>query len=104
MFLATAAPDIHLRWIVVLLIGLLLLLQYQLWLGDGGIRELRALKRSIEIQNVENEKLRRRNARLEADIEDLKHGLEAVEERARKDLGFVKKGETFFQIIEGKKD
>ncbi len=88
------------RWIVVLLVALLLMLQYRLWLGSGGIREVQVLKRDIEIQKAENETLRRRNERLEADIEDLKHGLEAVEERARKDLGFVKKDETFFQIIE----
>lgn len=82
------------------LVGLLLVLQYPLWFGDGGIIALWQLKREIVAQKAENERLKERNRALEAEVLDLKQGLEAVEERARAELGMVKKGERFYQIIE----
>jgi cell division protein FtsB len=86
--------------LIAILIVLLLILQYKLWFGDGNMREVWQLQAAIEEQKKENEKLRERNAALEAEVQDLKQGLEAVEERARSELGMIKKGETFYQIIE----
>ena len=86
--------------LIAILIVLLLILQYKLWFGDGNMREVWQLQSDIEEQKKENEKLRERNAALEAEVQDLKQGLEAIEERARSELGMIKKGETFYQIIE----
>ena len=86
--------------LIVILIVLLVILQFKLWFGDGNMREVWQLQAAIEEQKKENEKLRERNAALEAEVQDLKQGLEAVEERARSELGMIKKGETFYQIIE----
>jgi cell division protein FtsB len=86
--------------LIAILIVLLLILQYKLWFGDGNMREVWQLQSAIEEQKNENEKLRERNAALEAEVQDLKQGLEAIEERARSELGMIKKGETFYQIIE----
>ena len=78
------------------------MLQYKLWFGDGNMREVWALRDAIEEQKKENQHLRERNAALEAEVQDLKQGLDAIEERARSELGMIKKGETFYQIIENK--
>ncbi|WP_455200063.1 cell division protein FtsB [Kaarinaea lacus] len=86
--------------LIAILIVLLLVLQYKLWFGDGNMREVWQLQSAIEAQQKENEKLRERNAALEAEVQDLKQGLEAIEERARSELGMIKKDETFYQIIE----
>jgi len=87
--------------LIAIFIVLLLVLQYKLWLGDGNMREVWRLQTAIEEQKSENDKLRERNAALEAEVRDLKQGLDAVEERARSELGMIKKDETFFQIVEG---
>lgn len=86
--------------ILYILLGILIGLQYPLWLGDGGLLALLKLKQEISLQKAENVQLRERNLALEAEVRDLKEGSEAIEERARAELGMVKKGETFFQIIE----
>lgn len=86
----------------VALIAVFLGLQYQLWLGDGGVGRLWQLEREISAQQAENARLRDRNAALEAEVRDLKQGLAAVEERARAELGMVKKNETFYQVIPDK--
>lgn len=88
------------RIAIAILIVLLALLQYKLWFGDGNIRDVWRMEEAIEKQNQENTKLRDRNAALEAEVNDLKEGLQAVEERARNELGMIKNGETFYQIIE----
>ncbi|MEF3193544.1 MAG: cell division protein FtsB [Halothiobacillaceae bacterium] len=88
------------RWLVLLLAAIFALLQYQLWLGDGSWPRAEAAREALERQLAENERLRQRNAELEAEVLDLKTGLEAIEERARSDLGLVKQGETYFQIID----
>jgi cell division protein FtsB len=75
-------------------------LQYQLWLGDGGILKTRELTRLVVAQQLENRQLSERNASLEAEVIDLKQGLEAIEERARSELGMIRAGETFIQVIE----
>lgn len=88
------------RWLVWLLVVLLVLLQYKLWVGDGSFAEVWDLYQQVEIQREENQQLRERNEALEAEVQDLKQGLGAIEERAREELGMIKEGETFYQIIE----
>lgn len=88
------------RWIGWLLFVLLLSLQYRLWVGDGSLAEVWDLYQQVEIQRDENQHLRERNQALEAEVQDLKQGLGAIEERAREELGMIKEGETFYQIIE----
>ncbi len=82
------------------LLGMLVLLQYPLWFGGGGVISVWRLNREIAAQQQENARLRERNSILEAEVNDLKQGLEAIEGRARAELGMVKKNESFFQIIE----
>ncbi|MCP4408765.1 MAG: cell division protein FtsB [Gammaproteobacteria bacterium] len=86
--------------IIALLVLLLVLLQYKLWLGDGSIPEVWRLNEALGRQGQENERLRERNFVLEVEVKDLKQGLEAVEERARRELGMIKEGETFYQVVE----
>ena len=88
------------RWIGWLLFVLLLSLQYRLWVGDGSLAEVWDLYQQVETQRDENQRLRERNQALEAEVQDLKQGLGAIEERAREELGMIKEGETFYQIIE----
>lgn len=85
---------------ITILIVLLVLLQYKLWFGDGNMVDVWQLQNAIATQKQENAKLRERNAALEAEVKDLKQGMQAVEERARSELGMIKKGETFYQIVE----
>ena len=86
------------RWILALLIVAFVGLQYRLWIGDGSWEQIVELEREIEVQREINERLENRNAILESEIRDLKNGLESVENRARTELGLIKKGETFFLI------
>jgi len=78
---------------------LLAMLQYRLWLGAGGLNEVAHLRQQIEQQHGENELLSERNRTLAAEVDDLKQGTAAIEERARTDLGMVGAGETFYQVI-----
>lgn len=75
-----------------------LALQVGLWFGEGGVRDVHALKAAIAAQQQENEKLAERNRVLEAEVRDLKGGLEAVEEHGRQDLGMIKQNETFYLV------
>jgi cell division protein FtsB len=86
--------------IFYIVIGILVGLQYPLWLGDGGVLALWKLKQEIAAQKLENSGLKERNLALEAEVRDLKEGYEALEERARAELGMVRRGETLYQIIE----
>ena len=88
------------RWLIWLLVVLLVLVQYKLWVGDGSFAEVWDLYQQVETQREDNQQLRERNQALEAEVQDLKQGLGAIEERAREELGMVKEGETFYQIIE----
>jgi len=88
------------RWLIWLLVVLLVLVQYKLWVGDGSFAEVWDLYQQVEMQREENQQLHERNQALEAEVQDLKQGLGAIEERAREELGMVKEGETFYQIIE----
>jgi cell division protein FtsB len=82
------------------LAGILVLLQYPLWFGDGGALALWKIKREISAQREENIQLGKRNRALAAEVEDLKQGLDAVEDRARAELGMVGRNEIFYQIVE----
>ena len=88
------------RKLILFLVILLVYLQYRLWLGDGGLLELWNIHQEVEAQREENARLRERNEALDAQVLDLKQGLDAIEERAREDMGMVKQGETFYQIVE----
>ncbi len=88
------------RLVVAILVTLLLVLQYRLWFSDGGLVKMWQLSESLEQQKQENARLLERNRALEAEVIDLKQGLQAIEERARTELGMVKKDETFFQVID----
>ena len=78
---------------------MLLVLQYQLWLSPDGMREVWRLQHALESQRAENQDLTARNESLAAEVADLKEGLAAIEERARTELGMVRDGETFHQIV-----
>ena len=82
------------------LLVLLVALQAQLWLGDRGMPGVHRLEAAIAAQIEENARLEVRNRRLAAEVHDLKVGLEAVEERARGDLGMIGRDETFYQLVE----
>lgn len=81
-------------------ISLLAILQYDLWFGDGSLTAAWKLEQHILQQQNENDQLQWRNDALAAEVTDLKSGLAAIEERARSELGMIKKGETFVQIID----
>ena len=82
------------------LLVVLAALQYRLWVSDDGIRSVIALRGSVATQHGENAALTRRNQQLVAEVNDLKQGLAAIEERARNDLGMIGASETFFQVID----
>lgn len=88
------------RAVTLILIGLLLLLQYPLWIGKGSWLKVWDMNRQLEAQQQVNQQASTRNALLDADVRDLKQGTEAVEERARSELGMIKRDEVFFQILE----
>ena len=88
------------RWLILCLIVLLGLLQYRLWVGDGSLEELHALRAQIRDYRTELEGLKARNLALAADVQNLKDGLEAIEDRARSELGMIQRGEVFLQVIE----
>jgi cell division protein FtsB len=87
------------RWVSLILIALILMWQYPLWLGKGGWIKVWELDRQVEAQKKVNQQTKVRNALLDAEVRDLKQGTDAIEERARNELGMVKPGETFFQLV-----
>lgn len=89
----------NLRWLLVVLGTTAVLLQAQLWLSDGGYRKTLKLRDAVAEQRAMNESLRERNAALDAEVVNLKQGLEAAEERARTDLGLIGPRETFYQVV-----
>jgi len=88
------------RILVGILGALILLVQFPLWLGKGGWLRVWEVDRQLDAQRAKNEQLQVRNQALDAEVRDLKQGLEALEERARYELGMVKSDEVFFQIVE----
>jgi cell division protein FtsB len=83
--------------VITVLIGLL---QYRLWYGNGGIKEIKAYQQKLVEFNKQVIEKKERNDALYAEVEDLRKGKEAIEERARYELGMMKEGETFFQVLE----
>lgn len=91
------------RTLAGILGALIVLVQYPLWLGKGGWLRVWEVDRQVDAQRARSEQLQVRNLALEAEVRDLKQGLEAIEERARYELGMIKADEVFFQIVEPKK-
>jgi cell division protein FtsB len=85
--------------LITILILVLIGLQYKLWFGDGSLSEVVQLTRELELQKQKLQELESRNIILEAQVLDLQNGLDAFEEKARNDLGMIKQGETFIQLI-----
>lgn len=87
------------KWLVLVLILLLGFLQYRLWVGEGSLAQMAELKHDIQKQQLENAHLRARNQSLVAEIEALKNG-SSIEDRARRDMGMIRKDETFILIVD----
>ena len=85
---------------ILILIILLALLQYKLWFENGGVAKVWHLQQSITQQTQENNHLQERNTALSAEVKDLKQGRAAIEEHARTEFGMVKKGETYYQVVD----
>ncbi|MBE0365284.1 cell division protein FtsB [Pseudoalteromonas ulvae UL12] len=85
------------------LICLLVFIQYKLWFGHNGVKDYTRLKLAVNEHQQVNEDLLKRNKLLKADVDDLKIGLDGIEERARNELGLIKPGETFYRVLPGKR-
>jgi cell division protein FtsB len=90
-----------LRLLAIVFVALLAALQYPMWLGKGGWLQVRALDRQVGVEREASAKLKTRNDALDAEVRDLKTGLDAIEERARSELGMVRQDEVFFQLQDG---
>ena len=88
------------RLILIGLTALLLLIQFPLWLGKGGWLRVWELDKQVEASHRKNDELKARNAKLDSEVQDLKQGTGAVEERARFELGMIKENELFVQILD----
>jgi cell division protein FtsB len=97
-----AAPRLIHRSRLALMVLLMMLagLQYRLWLGEGGVVVVQKEATLVQQQRTDNGQLRQRNAVLQAEVEDLRRGGQAIEARARTDLGMTRKGETFYLVVE----
>lgn len=90
-----------LRLAALILLLLFAALQIHLWTGQGGMLDSWRMGQRVAEQKAENERLRLRNDRLAAEVRDLKEGDEAIEERARSELGLIRPGEVFYQVVDG---
>lgn len=88
------------RWLLAVLVLLFILLQCRLWFGEGSFAQKVELQRALEEKEHANAEAAARNDAIAREVQALKQGLEAVEERARNDLGMIKDGETFYMVIE----
>lgn len=88
------------RWVIAFLAVALLGLQVRLWTGAGSFAEVVQLQRDIAAQQQHNQRLLERNRLLAGEVDNLRDGLDALEERARRELGMIRRGETFFMVIE----
>ena len=88
------------KWLATALLVALILLQYRIWVSDDGLRGVTRLQHAVAAQQTLNASLTQRNSRLEAEVQDLKSGTAAIEERARSDLGMIGPNETFYQVVE----
>ena len=87
------------KWLAAALAVAIVLLQYRVWFSEDGVRQVARLRQAVAGQGAENEQLAERNRQLAAEVRDLKTGLEALEERARSDLGMIARNETFYQVV-----
>ena len=87
------------KWLAAALAVVIILLQYRVWLSEDGVRQVTRLRQAVAAQGAENEQLAERNRQLAAEVRDLKTGLDALEERARSDLGMIACNETFYQVV-----
>lgn len=94
---------VDMRWLTLIFIALIAALQYPLWLGKGSWLRVWEVDREVTQQKEVNQKLSARNASLDAEVHDLKQGYEAIEERARSELGMIKRDEIFYQVLEVQK-
>ncbi len=88
------------KFVTAMLFIVLVLLQYKLWMGNGSLTEVHHLQQEKQSIVSENEQLKERNDSLAAEVLDLKQGLDAIEERARSEMGMIKKDETFYQLVD----
>lgn len=88
------------RGLLLVLAVVLLMLQYGVWFGRGGLRDVWHTEAQIAEQTARNQQLDARNRGLAAEVSDLKEGMEAVEELARSEMGMVRQGEVFFQLVD----
>lgn len=86
--------------IIAILVLLIILLQYRLWFGDGSLQQVKEYQQRLDVIEADAKKKKERNDALYAEVLDLRKGEEAIEERAREELGMIKENETFFQVIE----
>lgn len=91
------------RLILIVLAGLLILIQFPLWLGKGGWLKVWDLDQQVTSAQKKTDELKARNAKLASEVQDLRDGTEAVEERARYELGMIRENEIFVQILEPQK-
>jgi len=87
------------KWLAAALAVAIVLLQYRVWFSEDGVRQLARLQQAVGAQRAENGQLEERNRQLAAEVRDLKTGLDALEERARSDLGMIARNETFYQVV-----
>ena len=87
------------KWLAAALAVAFILLQYRVWLSPDGLREVTRLNQAVALQRAQNEQLADRNRQLAAEVRDLKTGMDALEERARSDLGMIAHNETFYQVV-----
>lgn len=90
--------------IIAILFVLLVFLQYEIWLGDGGIPEILQLENEIDTVQLQVNALKERNQALDAEVNDLKKGMDAIEERARSELGMIGRDEVYYQVISSEAD
>lgn len=87
------------KWLAAALLVVVVLLQYRIWLSEDGVRESRRLEGAVAMQRADNDQLVERNRQLAAEVRDLKNGMQALEERARSELGMIAGNETFYQVV-----
>ena len=92
------------KWLAIALGVVVAILQYRLWLSDGGVRELARMHDAVNQQRAQNTVLVERNRQLAAEVRDLKTGMAALEERARSELGMIARNETYYQVVPAKPD
>lgn len=90
------------KWVTAILVCLFCMLQYRLWFGKNSVPDFMIKNQQVTAQITQNSNLKQRNSLLKAEINDLKIGLDAAEEKARNGLGLIKKGETFYRVLPSK--